>query len=87
MSLVIHLSPEIEERLRIEAAREGVAVEQYAQRLLEDRATPADGPFHAERTREEWLREFNRWADAHDPGLAPFSDDGLRRESFYGERG
>lgn len=87
MPLVIDLPPEVEEQLRGEAAREGIAVEQYARRLLEEHAPAAGERFRAARTREEWLREFNSWADAHDPALPPLAENGLRRESFYPERG
>lgn len=85
MSLVVDLPHELEERLRYEAAREGITVEQYAQRLLENSALPVGDSSRAMRTREEWLREFNIWADAHDPNLPPFTAGGLRRENIYGE--
>ena len=88
MTLTIELTPELEERLQHEAARQGVASELYARQLLEERLLPTQElPFWARASREEWVKAFNEWMDSHDPNLPPLPDEAYSRESFYGERG
>lgn len=88
MTLTIDISPELEKRLQAEATRCGLAADDYARKLLEDRLlTREQKPFWATATTEEWLRAFNAWMDSHDPTLPPLPDEALRRESFYGDRG
>lgn len=42
MTLTIDIPPELEHRLQDEAARKGVAAEDYARMLLEERLLPGD---------------------------------------------
>src|SRR3712207_7248042 len=49
MTLTIDLKPELEERLRREAERDGVGVDEYARRLIEKHLAP-----HPERQRSLW---------------------------------
>ena len=88
MTLTIDIAPELVAQLQKEAARRGLAANDYARRLLEERLlTTEPKPFWATATTEEWLQAFNAWMDSHDPTLPPLSDEALRRESFYGDRG
>jgi predicted transcriptional regulator len=88
MTLTIEISPEMEKRLQREAGRKGVAAEEYARRLLEERLLPTESkPLWATATQEEWEAAFDRWLTSHDPTLPPLPEEAMRRESFYGERG
>jgi len=83
MALTLDLSEEQEARLRAEAARQGLAAEEYALRLLE-RGLPASGPgslWHALST-EEWIRHTREWAESH-RDWPVLSDEAMSRESFY----
>jgi hypothetical protein len=94
MTLIFELTPELQARLQEEAARRGLAVEECAQRLLEDRlvSPSADGQIpaalHETVSAELWKREFRAWVDSHKGlELIPLSDESLRRESIYEDRG
>lgn len=88
MTITIEIPPELEQKLRNEAMRMGLPVDDYARRLLEESLSTAEAhPFWATATSEEWLRAFDEWMDSHDATLPPLSDAAVSRESFYGERG
>jgi hypothetical protein len=53
MALVIELAPEVELRLRAEAARNGLDTEDFARRLIENRYQSAEERTWAELTMEE----------------------------------
>jgi hypothetical protein len=89
MSLVIN-APKVEGRLRIEAAKRGVSVAEYAVAILASHLEPTDeeanqAPFHATATADEWIAAFDSWVDSHEnsPSLP---DSALSRESFYESR-
>lgn len=84
MTLTIDLDPEVEERLREEAGRQGVEVDEYALRLIEG-ALPAReyGVLWRTLTAEEWKREFAAWVDSHDRDQPLLSDYAVSREGIY----
>jgi hypothetical protein len=85
MTLTIDLTPVLEEKLRSESAREGVAAEEFALRVLEERL------FHGEEgasTRatdaEARLRAFDEWVGGHAGRSAPpLTDEAVGRDSIY----
>ncbi|HET6381799.1 MAG TPA: hypothetical protein VFJ58_00270 [Armatimonadota bacterium] len=93
-------SPTIEVRIRELAARSGVDPETYLEELVsvhlaedtpEGRRPTATGaskrPFYETTTAEEWKEALDRWA-ARFPRDAPLlSDEALRRENMYEDRG
>ena len=86
MSLTIDFAPEVEERLREEAGKQGLDVDEYARRLIEGRL-PAAGPRYGALwktlTAEEWIREFRAWADSHERDRPLLSDYAVSREGIY----
>ena len=87
MTLMIDMTPELEDRLQNEAARFGVAVEDYARKLLEERLL--DGPrtaAQAKITPQERKRRLSLWIESN-RGLPMLPEEALQRASFYGERG
>lgn len=85
MALTIDLPPALEEKLRSESAREGVAAEEFALKVLEERlsqgeegvATPAGDA-------EARLRAFDEWVGDHAGRSAPpLTDEAVRRDSIY----
>jgi hypothetical protein len=86
MTLMIEFEPDIESRLREEAARQGQDVAEYVKALVKEKlGGRVRQPFYARATKEEWLQTFNAWLDSHDPNLPALPDEAYRRESFYGD--
>lgn len=92
MMIQIQLSPEDQSRLQREAERHGLAVDQFVRTLLVDRTDgmPAADPrpFPKKAGSEDWKREFRAWVESHQGlKLRPLSDEELRREYLYEDRG
>jgi hypothetical protein len=85
--LVIQLAPEVEVRVRDEAARRGLSAVDYVRHLIETSVlASADGelpPFYTTATPEEWERSFREWAAGHDTSAPPIPLEALRREHLY----
>lgn len=89
MTLTIELPPDLERRLRHEAAQHGVSLGEYARRLIERQLLPeaaAGGSLWDTLTPEEWARAFDEYLGSHDPAKPPLPPEALERASFYGER-
>jgi hypothetical protein len=87
LTLTIELPPELENRLRQEAAKQGLNANDYARRLIEHHLPPpaSEGQSLWETLApEEWIRRTREWAESHHdwPVLPPGADD---RASFYEE--
>ena len=85
MTLALELTPEMEEQLRQEAARQGQPLEAYAlARLQVPQPSTEPRPFYETATPEEWEREFRAWVASHDYVTAPVIPmEALRRENMY----
>ena len=78
----LNLNPDIEARLIALAQSNGVSVEDFLRRVVEEKSE------HATTRRlspEQWAVQFEEWADSF-PEAAPIPDDALRRESLYPDR-
>ncbi|HBI43027.1 MAG TPA: hypothetical protein DDY78_09250 [Planctomycetales bacterium] len=82
MIITLQLNAEVERKLQEEAARNGLTVEAYIQRLVEQTVAPR--PIVAKLPPEEWAAEFRAWVASHKP-LPHIADDD--RESIYAGRG
>ncbi len=78
----LHLSPDLEERLKGLAATDGLSVDAFLQRVVEERA---GGAAPSRLSAEEWSRQFEEWADSF-PSAPPIPDEALSRESLYPDR-
>jgi hypothetical protein len=86
VTLTIDLPPALEERLNEESAREGLAAEEYARKVLEERLLPA-GADAASGANGDRLQAFREWVDGRAGHSAPpLSDEAISRESIYRER-
>jgi hypothetical protein len=87
MSLTIN-APQVEGKLRQEAAKLGVTAADYAADILASHLGPQDGdpatgaPFYATATPAQWNSAFDEWVDSH-PRRTPLPESSLGRESFY----
>jgi hypothetical protein len=86
MTLTIDIPPELEGKLQEEAEKRGVAAEELARTLLEERLLSADGSPLWERP-VEWQKAFDEWIASQDPRRRPLPDEATSRDSFYGDRG
>jgi predicted transcriptional regulator len=86
MTLTIDIPRELEGRLQEEAARRGVAAEELARTFLEERLLSPAESFLWERP-SDWEKAFDEWIGRQDPGRPPLTEEAIRRESFYGDRG
>jgi len=85
-------SPELERRLRADAARRGVSAEQYLRDLVESSLPPeasapteeTDRPLHEAADVQEWLGAFDAWIGSH-PRRDPLPENAFERASFYQE--
>jgi hypothetical protein len=82
MTITLTLSPEVEQRLTDRAARDGLTVELFVQRLVEQ-SVPTT-PDASSMPYEEWRRLFLEWAASHPPLPGSVDDD---RDSIYAGRG
>lgn len=78
MNITLRLDQEVERRLKEEAARNGLTVEEYIQRLAEHCVSANRDP--AAIPQEEWEAQFRAWAASHKPLPYIVDDD---RESIY----
>jgi hypothetical protein len=83
MTIVLHLSPEMEAKLLEHAAAAGKRPEDLALNALEEQLA-VEPPVAESRTPQQWVADFRRWAESH-RRLPVEADDS--RESIYAGRG
>lgn len=73
MTVTLHFSAEVESRLRAEAARRGLSLEEHLAKLVEGSVAPAPGgtPVPA----ESWEAAWRAWSAGHKSLPAPADDD------------
>jgi hypothetical protein len=83
MTILIELNPEMEKQLTAEASACGIALELYAQRLLQE-AIASRGKEHARATQEEF-RAFLDALASKAPNVPQLRTETFSREMIYGE--
>jgi len=84
MTLQIELDPEIEARLTSEARSEGVAVEEYAERVL--RNSVATYPVGYRKLTPEGFKRLSREMSKFSDRIPVLPPEATERESFYEDR-
>ena len=87
MTFTIRVAPEVEHRLREEAARRGQEADEYISDLLSELLQVQPRPFYETASPEEWVRAFREWAAGHKGTGSAIPDEALRRENMYDDRG
>jgi hypothetical protein len=85
--MTIELTPELEARLREEAARRGVDAEALALESIENSVRPPDeeyGYLQRTLTPEEWSRSAREWVESN-RGIPIPPDEAFDRESIYAD--
>jgi hypothetical protein len=82
MSIQIELKPEVEAELQTRAQKDGIALSQYVQRILEQ-YLPAK-PVQSIMTPTERAKAFQDWVESFPyRRTSPLSDDAISREGMY----
>src|SRR5262245_45387152 len=81
------IAPEIVQAIVAKARARSLSVNDYLLQELDltDGVRPSERPFYETTTREEWVREFTKWADSHDPNTPALPIEAVRRESIYSD--
>ncbi|MBI3946241.1 MAG: hypothetical protein HY321_10010 [Armatimonadetes bacterium] len=90
MTLTIELPPEVDKRLRHEAARDGLAADDLARRLIESGLRDRESGRRSADTKaaaEERVRDLERLWRCSRITAPPLSDAAVSRESIYEGRG
>ena len=85
MTIQIELSPEAEAQLAAEAVLRGVAIEKYAEKLLQDVLIPR--PTGTGILTAEDIDELSRKLSAGSEKMPVLSLEANERSSYYGDRG
>jgi hypothetical protein len=95
------IAPEVARAIIAQATLRGLSVNDYLRQLLglngllqelapapdtETEATHQERPFYETATAEEWVREFTKWADSHDPNTPALPLEAVSRESICEDR-
>jgi hypothetical protein len=83
MSVTVNLRPEVEAGLLAQAHAIGISVEEYLQRVVEEKVGIPNSPRRL--SAEEWTRQFEEWADSF-PEAPLIPDEALSRENLYPDR-
>ena len=83
MTITLNLPPEKEAAFKAQAQARGLTLEQWFLEVADQHAQPVSIA-HLQRTDpQEWARQFDAWADSHDPNIPVLSDEAMSRESIY----
>ena len=84
MTITLQLDPETEANLKAQAASHGVALEEFALKVLEDRA--ASRPNASKKLTKEGLHEMLKELAEGSENLPKLPTSSFTRESFYEDR-
>jgi hypothetical protein len=88
-TVTIQVAPQVAQlllALQRRADTEGVTLDSLLLPLVpENGAQPSERPFYETATPEEWVREFTKWADSHDPNTPALPIEAVSRESMYSD--
>lgn len=84
------LPQDLEDRIQEQARRAGISTEAWLRQQVErkeaEQYVPSATSLQDELTPEEWIRQFQEWAESHDRTTPLLSDDAISRENIYPDR-
>ena len=83
MTITLELKPEIESRLIAQAAAQGMPVEEFLKKMIENLIVPLDESALPTLPPQERAKRFVNWARNHSMRVPPLSDQAISRESIY----
>jgi hypothetical protein len=85
MSKMLEVEPEVASKIQARARERGVSVDVYLRDLIDQEET--DSEISNPLSSQERVRLLREWAAGHTVRSAGFSENAIRRENIYGERG
>jgi len=83
MTVTLELPPEKEAAFQAQAAARGLSLEQWILAVA-DQALPPVSIVHLQKTNpKEWARQFDAWANSHNPNTPVLCDEDMSRDSIY----
>jgi hypothetical protein len=81
------IAPEIVQAIIAKAMARGMSVNDYLRQELglTNGDQLSERPFYETATPEEWIKEFTKWADSHDPNTPALPIEAVSRESIYSD--
>jgi hypothetical protein len=81
------IAPEIVQAIIAKAMARGMSVNDYLRQELglTNGDQLSERPFYETATHEEWVIEFTKWADSHDPNTHALPIEAVSRESIYSD--
>lgn len=88
MTIQEQIAPEIVQAIIAQATVRGVSLNDYLREVfgLANVMPTAERPFYETATPDEWIAEFTRWADSHDPQVPALPLEAVSRDSIYEDR-
>jgi hypothetical protein len=78
------IAPEIVQAIIAKAMARGMSVNDYLRQETNGDQL-SERPFYETATPEEWIKEFTKWADSHDPNTPALPIEAVSRESIYSD--
>jgi hypothetical protein len=83
-SVTIDLSPEQTAALQTVAEAQGLTLEQWLLRMLEQQNITRSGTAALQKSDpEEWARRFHEWAEGHDRNTPLLPEESISRDKIY----
>ena len=83
MTVTLNLPPEKEVVFKAQAQARGLSIEQWMLEVADQYVQPVSIVHLRKTNPQEWVRQFDAWADSHDPNIPVLSDEAMSRESIY----
>ena len=83
MTVTLNLPPDKEAAFQAEAQARGLSLEQWMLEAADQQVQPVSIAHLQKTNPQEWARQFDAWADSHDPNIPVLSDEAMSRESIY----
>ena len=85
MLTMLEVAPELASKIQARARKRGVSVDVYLRELSDEKGTESERSNGL--SSQERVALLRQWASGHGTNTPVLSDEGLSRESIYGDRG
>ena len=85
MLTMLEVEPELASKIQARARERGVSVDVYLRELIDEKRTESERRNGL--SSQERVALLRQWASGHGTNTPVLSDEGLNRESIYGDRG
>jgi len=85
MLTMLEVAPELASKIQARARERGISVDVYLRELIDEKGTESQRSNGL--SSQERVALLREWASGHGTNTPVLSDEGLSRESIYGDRG